>query len=134
MRAYNFVEAVYETNIIYLVGGSFEEMIKFLKTKHGHTNAYSWDKKVEWGEDANTTDAYQFHVNALHGEGETFYVWIHIPTASLLYHETSHLAGDILYIRGIRYSADSEEAFAYLGGWIFNKIFSLIKRKIIVSR
>jgi len=41
-------------------------------------------------------------------------------------HETFHLTGDILFTRGIGYCYESEEAFAYLNGWLSQEIFTVI--------
>lgn len=130
LKEIRFYEPMYQANICYLIGGTADDLIKYIKNKHGNDKMYSWDKEFSWGEDANTTDAYQFHINALLGQGETFYIWVHKPTASLIFHETYHLIGDILHTRGIEYSYSSEESYAYLGGWIFSKFSSLFNKRL----
>lgn len=130
IKDFSIYEQLYETEIVYLVGGEVEDLIAYIKSKHKDSPLYSWGKRFDWGEDANTTNAYQFHVNAPLGSGEKFYVWMHEVTPSLLYHETFHLAGDILFTRGVEYSYSSEEGYAYLGGWIFEKIFNALQGKI----
>lgn len=127
MKAVKFIDPLYEARVCYLIGGTVPEMLKYLKKAHGVYEPYSWDQKFEWGEDAGTTDGYQFHINAPLGDGEIFYVWVSKASPSLLFHETLHLVGDILHTRGINYSCDSEEAFAYLGGWIFDKIYKSVR-------
>lgn len=128
MKEYRFVEPMYQADISYLVGGDVPELIEFIKARHGkQAIPFSWNEKFEWGEDAHTTDAYQFHINAPLGKGEIFYVWMYEKNASLLFHETFHLVGDILHTRGIKYSNESEEAYAYLGGWIFQEAFKLLR-------
>lgn len=131
MQVLSFVDPLYRANITYLIGGTVPELLKYLKKKHKNFKSYSWGNEFEWGEDADSTDGYQFHVNAPLGVGEVFYVWVDRPSPFLLFHETYHLVGDILYNRGIVYSEDSEEAFAYLGGWIFEEIHRLLKGKLI---
>jgi hypothetical protein len=113
---------LYQVNISFLVGGRVEDLIRLIRARHAGIPLYSWGKEFEWGKDANTTDGYQFHVNAELGDGERFYVWVHHKSPSLMYHEVFHLVGDILYTRGVEYAEASEEAFAYLGGWIFEKL------------
>ena len=127
MKEVRFTEPMYQADISYLVGGDVPELIAFIKERHGNELPVSWSEKFEWGEDAHTTDGYQFHINAPLGKGETFYVWMAEKTPSLLFHETFHLVGDILHTRGINYSNDSEEAYAYLGGWIFQEAFRQLR-------
>lgn len=118
---------LYDVDISYLIGGDVPELISFIKERHGDAPMYSFHERFHWTEDADTTNAYQFHINAPLGKGEIFYVWVAEKTPYLLFHETLHLTGDILYNRGVRYSMDSEEAFAYLGGWIFQEAFKLLR-------
>lgn len=113
---------LYDVHIMYLFGGEVASLVRYIKRVHGDEKTYSWGKPFVFGEDADTTNGYQFHINAKHGDGEMFYVWVHELTPYLLYHETYHLAGDILYNRGIPYTYSSEEAYAYLGGWLFEKV------------
>jgi len=122
MKEVKFTDPIYEADIVYLFGGTADDMIEYIRHNHGNEQVYSWSYPFEFLEDANTTDAYQFHINAVLGIGETFYVWMHEPTHSLMYHETFHLIGDILHTRGIEYTYQSEEAFAYLGGWIWKEL------------
>lgn len=118
---------LYDAGISYLVGGDVPELISFIKERHGNAPMYSFGERFYWTEDADTTNAYQFHINAPLGKGEIFYVWVAEKTPYLLFHETFHLTGDILYNRGIKYCMESEEAFAYLGGWIFQEAFKLLR-------
>jgi hypothetical protein len=118
----------YDCQIIYLVGSDVHALKKYLSRKHGaDAKFYSWATEFKFD---NTTNGYQFHVNADLGDGEIFYVWLAYLDAYLLSHETLHLSGDILYTRGISYSYSSEETFAYLHGWIFDKIFKKLKGRL----
>lgn len=130
IREITFLEPMYQVDISYLYGGTVESLIEFIGKRHDKVSPLSWSEEFHWGKDANTTDAYQFHINAPLGKGEKFYVWMSDVTPSLLFHETFHLTGDILHTRGIKYSSESEEAFAYLGGWIFQEAFKLLKGKL----
>ena len=118
---------LYQTDISYLVGGSFDDVLALLKKRHGSVKPVSWCEEFEFGEDANTTDGYQFHINGEYGEGEHFYVWVYRPSVYLLSHETYHLTGDILKTRGIGYVEQSEEAFAYLNGRLSEQIHEKLK-------
>jgi hypothetical protein len=125
MREIKFSVPIYEAEVCYLIGGTIPELASYIKAHHGNSSIYSWNKRCDddWkGEDADTTDGYQFHINSPLGIGEVFYVWVHKPTQYLLFHETFHLVGDIMQTRGIGYCYESEEAYAYLGGWIYEKI------------
>lgn len=133
MKEIKLYDSHYKAAIIFLHGGSADEFISLIKEKHPEQKMYSWDKSFEFGEDANTTDAYQFHVNAVHGDGEIFYLWMLETTSSLFYHEIYHLAGDILYTRGVTYCFEAEEAYAYEGAWIFENIYKAIKGKLIIE-
>jgi hypothetical protein len=132
IKEYTFYEDLYETNISYIFGGSVDEFVKLIRDRHKDAPMFSWGEKFAFEEDANTTNAYQFHINGLHGDGEKFYVYILTPYPSLLYHETFHLAGDILFTRGARYVSESEECYAYLGSWIFEKIFTKLNGKLVL--
>ena len=118
---------LYQTDISYLVGGSFDDVLALLKKRHGSVKPVSWCEEFEFGEDANTTDGYQFHINGEYGEGEHFYVWVYRPSVYLLSHETYHLTGDILKTRGIGYVEQSEESFAYLNGRLSEQIHEKLK-------
>lgn len=124
IKEIKFVEPMYQADIRYLIGGSADDLIRLMKRRHGDAQKYSWDRKFDWGEDANTTDGYQFHFNAIHGKGEVFYLWMQEPTAYLTMHEFIHLVGDVLFVRGIGYCYESEEVYAYLGGYLFEKFYS----------
>jgi hypothetical protein len=128
MQEIKLYNDLYETYISFLIGGTVNDLIKFLKKRHGEKAKYhSWDKELVFGEDADTTDGYQFHINSPQGMEEIFYVWIDKPTPSLVFHETFHLVGDIMNTRCVEYCYESEETFAYLGGWIFTNLMKKIK-------
>lgn len=127
MREIKIYNELYDAQISYLIGGDAFDLVRFLKKRYGKNAKYwSWDREVIFGDDVNTTDAYQFHVNAPLGAGERFYIWMCQPKPSLVFHETYHLVGDIMHRSGIEYDYKSEETFAYLGGWIYKKIHKLI--------
>ena|SRR5688572_11693042 len=127
IREVRVYEPLYDVDISYLTGGDVPALIQFIKDRHGSNQMYSFGEKFDWTEDADTTNAYQFNVVAPLGKGEKFYVWMSELNPNLLFHETFHLTGDILWNRGIKYSMESEEAFAYLGGFIFAEAFKALK-------
>lgn len=127
MKEVRFVEPMYQADISFLVGGDVPGLRAFIKDRHGNAKLYSFGKRFKWGKQANYTNAYQFHASAPLGNGEVFYVWVAEKTAYLLFHETVHLMGDILHDRGLKYCMKSEEAFAYLGGLIFQEMCKLMR-------
>jgi hypothetical protein len=127
MKEFTFTDPLYQANISYLIGGDVPELISFIKKRHKNSQMYSFGEKFYWEEDADTTNAYQFHITSPLGKSEIFYVWVSEKTPYLLAHETFHLTGDILYNRGVKYCMESEEAFAYLHGWIFSEMFKLLR-------
>ena len=131
MKIFSFTTE-YKASVTYLVGGTVPKLLAYLKKKYGGKlpKVYSWDKEFTFGDDADTTDGYQFHVNAPLGDGEMFYVWIAEPSSYLLSHETYHLVGDILFTRGIEYNYGAEESYAYLMSSIFEEIFKKMRGKI----
>ncbi len=129
IKEVRFTVPIYEAEVSYLVGGDVPQLIQFIKERHKNAKKYSFLKVFKWGKDADSTNAYQFHVGAPLGNGEVFYVWVAENTANLIAHETFHLTGDILYNRGFKYSMKSEEAFAYLNGWLSEQTAKLIKRR-----
>lgn len=130
IKEYSFYDESWHTDISYLFGGTVEDLMDFIYQRHKGMALYSWGVEHIWGKDANTTNAYQFHVNAPLGDGERFYVWLHEMCPNLLCHETVHLVGDILFTRGMEYKYESEEAYAYLAGNLFEKIYNLLNGKI----
>lgn len=124
---------LYECELSLLIGGEIWDVIKLLKERHKDPRVYSWNVEFKWEEDANTTNAYAFHVNAPFGNGERFYIWMAEPTINLLAHETFHLTGDMLFTRGFEYCYGSEEGFAYLHGWLFDRIYNLIYEKPVLK-
>jgi hypothetical protein len=139
MKVITFTTPLFEANCVVVVQCPFSKFLAFLKKRHGGKvpQMYSWSKEFEFKEDADTTDAYQFHVCSergsrdSHGQEEVFYSWILDPTSSaLLYHEVQHLTGDILYTRGVEYEDGGEETYSYLGGWIFEKVFTALGGRI----
>jgi hypothetical protein len=130
IKEYKFSDPVYRANISFLIGGSVAELIALIKERHGDAQMYSFDKKWDWTSDADTTDAYQFHVSDLHGKGEVFYLWVLEKDTYLFAHELYHLVGDILCNRGLEYVMESEEAFAYYFGYIFQEAFKLLKGRL----
>jgi len=121
----------YEADIIFLIGGEVPDLLKYLYRKHGKdAKFYSWSKQFSFGEDADTTNGYQFHVNAPLGKGEIFYSWHSDLTPNLLTHELYHVVGDIMHVRGSTYSYGSEEHYAYLFGNIFEELFKKLGGKL----
>lgn len=122
---------MYDAYVIFLIGGEVPDLLSYLKRKHGADNTYySWSKPFTFGKDADTTDGYQFHTNAPLGRGEIFYSWHSDLTPNLLTHELYHIVGDILHTRGVAYSYGSEEIYAYLYGWIFERLFKKLGGKL----
>lgn len=131
IREIKIFEDMMRVDISFLIGGTVPDLITFIKDRHKNAQMYSFDEKFDWTEDADTTDGYQFHVCGPHGKGEVFYVWVLEPTPYLLEHEISHLTGDILCNRGVKYCMECEEVFAYLGGWISDELSKRLKiRKV----
>jgi len=122
---------LYDAYIIFLIGGEVPDLLKYLSRKYGKKGKYfSWGKEFKFGEDADTTNGYQFHVNAPLGKGEIFYSWHSDMTPYLLSHELYHVVGDIMYTRGVSYNSGSEENYAYLYGWLFEKLFNKLGGKL----
>lgn len=124
MKEIKIYESLYDTDISFLIGGTVSDIKKFLKKRHGE-NLLLWDRDRPQHIDQfliEDTDGYQFHVEAPLGEGERFYAWAHKASDNILFHETLHITFDILFTRGVVYSDGSEEAFAYLGASIFEKL------------
>jgi len=66
--------------------------------------------------------------------GSNFFIWMPAPptTASQygdIAHEISHVVNGIFNIRGIEPDSENNEPFAYLTGWITQKIFGKILKK-----
>ena len=133
MKEISFTTPLYEAEVSLLIGGDIWEVVELLKNRHSDPRVYSWDKEFTWGEDANTTNAYAFHVNARFGDGERFYIWMVEPTINLSSHETYHLTGDIMFTRGSIYSYEAEENFAYLHGWLYDTVFNSIYEKPVIK-
>lgn len=120
MKEIRLHQDLYDADVSFLLGGSVPEVNALVTARHG----------VQPEPLDDDTNGYQFHISAPLGKNEIFYVWIHTPDMNLLWHETMHCAFDILKTRGIIYTEDSEEAFAYLGADIFEMLCKKLKIKI----
>lgn len=132
MKEIKIHEPLYDVDISYLFGDSVSKLKEFIQKRHG-SHVLIWDRDVSESCDKffiEDTDGYQFHVQEPLGSGERFYSWMYKPTDNLLFHETLHITFDILFTRGVKYHNDSEEAFAYLGGMIFQQL----KEKLNATR
>lgn len=134
IKEFSFFDDHHKVEISYLFGGEVYDLMAFIKARHKDEKMYSWGKPFDWGDDADTTDAYQFHINGYHNKANKFYVWIYELDANLLYHETYHLAGDIFFTIGAEYNYGSEENYAYYGSWIFEKICNALGIKFRVPK
>ena len=131
MRKISIYNELYDAQICYLIGGTVPDLQKYIKRKHKDAILYSWGAIFDlYADDIETSNAYQFHVTAPLGDGEIFYVWMAYITSNLLFHETFHLPGDIFYTRAMPYTEDSEETYAYLGAWIFERVFKRLNGKL----
>lgn len=57
------------------------------------------------------------------------------PSGNLLgnvFHESCHLAFHLLDDRGIKHTMETDEAFAYLGTFIFEKTVAILKKNAII--
>lgn len=113
MKIIQIHEPFYNVDINYFLDGTIPEVNKLLKERFGDA----------FEDHEDDTDAFQSSVLQPGGDGELFYVFIADPDMDLLWHETMHLAFDILRQRGVKYSYNCEDAFAYLGGHIFTALF-----------
>lgn len=96
---------------------SFDELQRIINERHPDDTLWSWGESFELEQG---TDGYQFHViGGAEAANETFYVWIFKPDPYMEAHEFHHLAHDILFTRGVGYSSQSEEAFAFLTGRLY---------------
>jgi len=115
----------YDAEISYLIGGTIPDVRALMKRRYGEK------AQIRSGQDTDTvdetleddTDGYQFAYHATQGENERFYVWVAEPTHELLAHESSHLGYDILNHRGVKHCDESEEAYAYMQGWLHKKLY-----------
>jgi hypothetical protein len=115
MKEVQVFEEMYRADISLIVGGTIPELQSLIESRH--------DDAPQLDDD---TDGYQFECRSKGGQNERFYIYIEKMDPYLLYHEIMHLVFSIMKHRGITYSSGSEEAFAYLGG----RIFELLKIKI----
>lgn len=117
MKEIKIHEPLYFVDVSYLIGGSVKEVQALMDRRHGKG-------AVDLDDD---TDAYMFEVSGTHGRDERFYVWLHKPTRNLLFHETLHLTFAVLRNRGVEYAEECEDAFAYWGGWMFDRAAKAMK-------
>ena len=136
MTVYEFEIEHYHAWISIIIGGEIEDFKEYLKNKYGGRMPimWSWDERV-YAKDMHSTDAWQMHVNYKSlDQDEIFYMWVTENRAGLRQHEIEHLTGDILFVRGFKYSKDSEEAWAYLNGEISQRLEDLMKSdKIVIN-
>lgn len=114
---------LYLAEVTYLFYCTPEETHAYLQKEHGQNyQTTSHNEVPEPGKMDDDTDGLQFHVPGYMGKHEVFYVWIAEPDLNVLWHETLHLTFDILIQRGVEYAPSCEDAFAYLGGYIFDEV------------
>ncbi len=125
LAEYSFHLEHYDAWICFLIGGEIKDFKSFLKSRYGRIPVmYSWDDR-QYAKDMEDTDAYQAHVNYKPPKhDEIFYLWM--SHEKILVHEIIHLAGDILFVRGFTYCKESEEAWAYTGNEIYNRITTFL--------
>ncbi len=121
---------LFRADISLFHSGTFDDFKNTVDERHGDAQKYSFGEKYDWEEGADTTDGYMFMIPAKHGVGEKFYVWIFEKSMYLLSHEILHLTGEILQHRGIKYTIETEEWFAYLHCYLMDEIFKLMKGKL----
>lgn len=126
-----FYNDTYELEVSFLFGGTVDDLKNFMRSRHGaEAKFYSWDKEFKLYEQENNTNGYQFHIFTPVGNADIFYTWMAELDISLFFHEIHHLPNDILQTIGVKLSEDSEEAAAYLAGWIGKKICEALNVKI----
>ncbi len=130
-----FFNDLYGVDISFLFGGEVSDLKKFIKARHGiDYQLFSWDEAFDLEIEENNTDAMQFHIFTQMGNADKFYVWLASLQPDLLFHETTHLVGDILFVAGVKYSTQSEEAYSYLSGWIGKKVCEQLNTKFRLTR
>lgn len=128
MREIKLHNDTYDVNISYIFGGTIPELQLLLKKRHGEKAQIRSGDSIGSIEDTleDDTDGYQFCYSAPLGENERYYVWAHECSHELIAHESSHLAYDILGSRGITKCDESEEAYAYMQGWLHKKLYKAL--------
>lgn len=129
MKELSITDPLYQSTIRYLIGGTEEELYALIRARHGQEalmrNKHGEGAPLARDENDAGTDAMQFHIN---GAEEFFYVWLATATPDLVWHETMHLTFDVLTCRGIAYSDECEDAFAYWGGAVFAEVVHKLMR------
>lgn len=120
---------LYKVDISFLFNGDVEDLKKFMRKRHGDAKFYSGADEYRLYEEDNVTDGLQFHVFTPLGHADRFYVWKAMHDGGLLNHEIWHLTVDIMYVIGAKHVPESEECYAYLNGWIAEKINAKTKAK-----
>jgi hypothetical protein len=122
-----FYNDTFLIEVSFLFGGDVDMLKDFMKARHGSdAKFYSWHKPYDLYGAENNTDALQFHIFTDIGNADIFYLWMAELNPSLFFHELYHTPGDIIETVGMKLSEDSEEAPAYLAGWMGKKISEAI--------
>lgn len=110
-----FVDYFYHYRVHLGFGESIESLNKYCKKINPDLEINNLDKLKDAG-------GCMFEIDP-----QNFIIWTAdiSPKLSLLAHECFHLTHKILSIKGMVFCNESEEAFAYLHQYLFEKIFEL---------
>lgn len=134
IKEYKITLDLFRVDISFLSGATPIELKEFIDKRHPNEKLWNWDREFIWDKNYECTDGYMFHTEALLGRGEIFYLWFNEPTPYMTFHEITHMTGDILFHRGFEYNFGSEEAWAYLNGWIFEKFYIANKCRLKIPK
>jgi hypothetical protein len=129
-----FFNDLYELEVSWLFGGDLDGLKDFMRARHGaNAKFYSWGEEYDLYSEL-TTNALEFHTYTPIGNADIFYIWMAEPDWGLLFHEAYHVPRDILHYLGMKLSQDSEEAAAYIHGWIGKKLMESLGIKFKVPK
>ena len=130
---WDFDVPLFRQKVYLVVGGSPEALESQIEKIHGTYNVI--ELGVRRGQDVHVfpdTAGKGFKVEGLKEPKIAFWLWLknsntRLENISMLSHEATHVAAEILRHIGVRFSEDSEEVYAYLQEEIFYEALRRMK-------
>lgn len=111
-----------------LVGGTYEDLQKFLDTHH--RKGYKLYNDEQECEDQRIDNPHaagmEFYVKD--GNDIVFYAWADRYSLPIISHELQHMTWEMLHFAGIKLSLEAEEAYTYLHEDLLEQVIRLMFR------
>lgn len=120
-----FYDSIFQARLFFFCSNNDEEIKSALEKWIGLKDSYHLFENC-FGKFLKITE------NTKNGEVHSYIVFIREPNPSILVHELVHCVNNIFEDRGIKYSAENDEQYAYYIEYLFDTIMKfMVKSKAI---